>query len=150
MSEANKALIVRWFEEVWNQGKESTIDELASPDVLAHGLGDTDTDLHGAAEFKSFVRNLRGAFPDIHISVEDIITEGDKLSARLLVVGTHQGANIGVPPTGRRVRIEAITQVRISGGRIVEGWNSWDRLGLLRQIGALPAAETPDRFAAAN
>ena len=148
MSEANRALMIRWFEEVWNQGKESTIDELAAPDVIGHGLADGDVDLHGTAEFKPFVRNMRGAFPDIHISLEDIVVERDMVYARLSVHGTHQGANIGVPPTGRRVHIKAITQMRIAGGQIVEGWNSWDQLGLLRQIGALPAAEKPDRFAA--
>ncbi len=78
--EANKALAYRWFEEVWNQGLEQTIDELFSPTGIAHGLGDTDVELRGAEQFKPFVRNLRGSLPDTHISVEDAIAENDKVA----------------------------------------------------------------------
>ncbi len=151
MSEANKALIHRWFEEVWNRGREETIDELLAPTVIAHGLGDTDVDLHGPAQFKPFVENLRRSFPDIHISIEDTIAEGDKVVVRVRLEGTHRGSELGVPPTGRRVRVAGIVLVRISDGRIIEGWNSWDQLGLLRQIGALPSApEGRDRFVDAS
>jgi predicted ester cyclase len=150
MSEANKALIQRWFEEVWNQGRESTIDELLAVDAVARGLSDTDVDLHGPVEFKPFVHNLRGSFPDIHITIEDSVAEGDKVMVRVRVDATHKGIGLGVAPTGRRVSIAGIVLVRIKGGQIVEGWNSWDQLGLLRQIGALPAAEGPDRFVAAQ
>jgi steroid delta-isomerase-like uncharacterized protein len=140
MSEANKALVRRWFEEVWNQGREDTIDELLAANGVGHGLSDNDVDVHGPAEFKPFVRSLRGAIPDMRMTVEDAVAEGDRVSVRLTVEGTHGGAGLGVPATGRRVRIEAIVLVRIVGGQIVEGWNSWDQLGLLRQVGALPAA----------
>jgi len=150
MSEANKALIKRWFDEVWNQGRESTIDELLAATAVAHGLGDTDVDIHGPAEFKSFVRNLRGSFPDIRIDIEDSVAEADKVMVRVRVDATHKGIGLGVSPTGRRVSIAGIVLVRIKGGQIIEGWNSWDQLGLLRQIGALPAAEGPDRFVAAQ
>ena len=147
MSEANKALVRRWFDEVWNQGREKTIDELFAADGVGHGLGDTDADTIGPAGFKPFFRNLRGCFPDLHMTVEDVIAEGDKVTVRLRVEGTHRGGELGVAPTGRRIAIAGIVLVRISGGQIVEGWNSWDQLGLLRQIGALPAAEgSKDRF----
>ena len=148
MSEANKALIRRWFDEVWNQGRESTIDELLAADAVAHGLGDTEVDLRGPAQFKPFVHNLRGAFPDIRMTIEDTLADGDKVMVRLRVEGTHRGANLGVPPTGRRIHIAGIVLVRIVSGQIVEGWNSWDQLGLLRQIGALPVPEGRDRFVA--
>jgi steroid delta-isomerase-like uncharacterized protein len=150
MSEANKALIQRWFDEVWNQGRESTIDELFAADGVGRGLSDTDVDVHGPEEFKPFVRNLRGCFPDIRITIEDSIAEGDKVMVRVRVDGTHKGGGLGVPPTGRRVSIAGIVLVRMKNGQIVEGWNSWDQLGLLRQIGALPAADGPDRFVAAR
>jgi len=148
MSEVNKALVRRWFEEVWNQGREETIDELLAPDGVAHGLGDTEVDVRGPGEFKPFVRNLRGSLPDVRMTVEDLVAEGDRVAVRLSVEGTHRGANFGVAPTGRRIRIAGIVLVRIAGGKIVEGWNSWDQLGLLRQIGALPAAGGRDRFLA--
>src|SRR5712692_6534631 len=108
MSEANKTLIKRWFDEVWNQGRESTIDELLAATAVAHGLGDTDVDIHGPAEFKPFVRNLRGSFPDIRIDIEDSVAEGDKVMVRVRVDATPKGIGLGVSPTGRRVSIAGI------------------------------------------
>jgi predicted ester cyclase len=84
------------------------------------------------------------------MKIEDSIAEGDKVTVRITVEGTHKGGNLGVPPTGRRIRIEGIVVIRIANGQLVEGWNSWDQLGLLRQIGVLPAAGDPDRFTSAR
>ena len=150
MSESNKALIHRWFDEVWNQGRESTIDELLAATGIGYGLADTDATIQGPAQFKPFVRNLRGAFPDLRISIEDTLTDGDKALVRIVLEGTHKGSNLGVPPTGRRMRVQGMVLFRIANGQIVEGWNSWDQLGLLRQIGALPEPEGRDRFVAAH
>jgi steroid delta-isomerase-like uncharacterized protein len=150
MSEANKILARRWFEEVWNQGREETIDELFSANGIGYGLGDTEAAIHGPAEFRPFVRNLRGAIPDIHMKIEDTIAEGDKVIVRITVEDTHEGGQLGVAPSGRRIRIAGVVILRIANGQIVEGWNSWDQLGLLRQIGALPAAGDPDRFTSAG
>ena len=150
MSEANKAIVRRWFEEVWNQGREATVDELFAANGIGYGLGDTEAPVHGPAEFKPFARNLRGALPDIRMVIEDILAEGDKVTVRITVEGTHLGGQLGVAPTGRRIRIAGVVIVRIAGGQIVEGWNSWDQLGLLRQIGAIPADEGPDRFTSAR
>jgi steroid delta-isomerase-like uncharacterized protein len=146
MSDVNKALVRRWFDEVWNQGREETIDELLAADGVAHGLGDTDVDIHGPAGFRPFFRNLRCSFPDLRITIEDSMAEGERVTARVRLEGTHRGAGLGVPPTGRRIAVNGIVLVRIVGGQIVEGWNSWDQLGLLRQIGALPSPEGSDRF----
>ena len=150
MSEANKAIVRRWFEEVWNQGREVTIDELFAVNGIGYGLGDTEAPIQGPAGIKPFVRNLRGALPDIHMKIEDIMAENDRVTVRITAEGTHKGGNLGVAPTGRRIRIEGIVVLRIANGQIVEGWNSWDQLGLLRQIGALPAVEGPDRFTSAR
>jgi len=147
---ANKTLVRRWFDEVWNKGQEATIDELFAENGIGYGLGDTDAEIHGPAEFKPFVRNMRGSFPDLQITIEDIVAEGDKVTVRVLLQGTHGGGQLGVPATGRGIRVAGIVLVRISNGRIVEGWNSWDQLGLLRQIGALPAVEKNDRFLTAQ
>jgi steroid delta-isomerase-like uncharacterized protein len=150
MSEANKTLVRRWFEEVWNQGREETIDELFAVNGIGYGLGDTEAAVHGPAEFKPFVGNLRGALPDIHMTIEDILAEGDKVTVRITVEGTHKGGQLGAAPSGRRVKIAGVVIIRIANGKIVEGWNSWDQLGLLRQIGALPTAEGRDRFTSAR
>src|SRR5579859_878960 len=147
MQEDNKALARRWFKEVWNEGKLETIDELLSPNAPLYGLGETDVDVRGPAGFKPFVHNLRGAFPDIRITIEDIIAEGDKVSLRLDIKGTHKGPGLDIPPTGKAIRVAAIVTAEIKNGKIVASWNSWDQLGLLRQLGALgaPRAEE-DRF----
>jgi steroid delta-isomerase-like uncharacterized protein len=150
VSEQNKAVVRRWFEEVWNQGCESSIDELFPADSVAHGLGDSEQDVHGPEEFKTFVANIRGALPDTHISIDDILADGDRIAVRVTLQGTHTGPGLGVPPTGRKVSIQGIIIVRLVDGRIREGWNSYDQLGLLRQIGALPGAGKRDTFLSAH
>ncbi|SRR5258708_3635226 len=137
MSEANKNLFRRWMQEVWNEGREATIDELCVPQVVAYGLGDVDPVLQGPAEFKVFWRNLRGALSGLQLTVEDMIAEGDKVMGRIAIEAVHSGDSLGVPASGNKVRIAGIVVLRISEQRIVEAWNSWDQLGLLRQIGAL-------------
>ena len=143
-----KTLLARWFEEVWNQGREETVDELMAPNAVAVGLGEMDQEVHGPSEFKIFLRNMRQALPDVRIDMEDTTAERDKISARVVLKGTHRGDGLGVPPTGNAVQIRGIVMVRIAGGKIVEGWNSWDQLGLLRQIGALDHPAGSDRFLA--
>lgn len=146
MTEVNKALVRRWFDEVWNKGVEHVIDELFSGNGIAHGIGETDPDIHGPNEFKPFVRNLRGAFPDIRIDVEDTVAEGEMVCVRLVLQGTHTGNGLGVPPTGRKVRVTGLVMARMLEGQMVEAWNNWDQLGLLRQIGAMPGVGREDRF----
>jgi len=143
-------LVHRWFEEVWNQGREETIDELMAPDGIGHGLGEGTADTRGPADCKVFWRNLRSALPDVHVRIEDTIVEGSKAVVRVVLEGTHHGAGLGVAPTGRRVSIAGIVIVRVAGSQMVEGWNSWDQLGLLRQLGAIPAPEAADRFLSAR
>jgi steroid delta-isomerase-like uncharacterized protein len=150
LSEQNIAVVRRWFEEVWNRGCESSIDELFPADGVAHGLGDSEQDVHGPDEFKPFVANIRGALPDTHISIDDIVADGDRVAVRVTLQGTHTGPGFGVPPTGRKVSIQGIIIVRLLNGRIREGWNSYDQLGLLRQIGALPGASKRDTFLSAH
>lgn len=141
-------LLHRWFDEVWNKGNESAIDEMMSPDAVAHGLSEGEVDTHGPEGFKPFWRNMRASFPDIHIGVEDVVTDGKSAAVRVVLEGTHKGGGLGMPPSGRHVKVGGIIFVKILDGRIHEGWNSWDQLGLLRQIGALPAPEKQDRFVA--
>jgi steroid delta-isomerase-like uncharacterized protein len=121
-----------------------------SADGVAHGLGDSEQDVHGPDEFKAFVANIRGALPDTHISIEDILVCGDRIAVRVILKGTHTGPGLGVPPTGRKVSVQGIIIVRVVDGRIREGWNSYDQLGLLRQIGALPGAGNRDTFLSAH
>jgi steroid delta-isomerase-like uncharacterized protein len=150
MSEQNEAIVRRWFEEVWNQGRAATIDELFPADAVAHGLGDSEQDVHGPDEFKPLVANIRGALPDVNIHIDDIFSEDDRVAVRITLRGTHTGNGLGVPPTGRSVSIQGIIIARLVEGRFVEGWNSYDQLGLLRQTGALPGLGERDTFLSAH
>ena len=135
----NKAIILRWFEEVWNQGNEAAIDELLAPHAVAHGLDHAESvGKTGPEAFKPFYRMFRGAFPDIYIHVDDIIEEGDWLAVRFTVSGTHTGDGLGVAATGRSMKSVGILMAHLQGGQFIEGYNVIDLLSLFRQIGALP------------
>jgi steroid delta-isomerase-like uncharacterized protein len=139
MAQENSALIRRWFEEVWNKGNMDAIDEMASPDAVGHGQAQHDTDI-GLKEFRTFAISLRRAFPDFNVTIDHVIEQGDKVVARWTTTMTHKGEFLGVAPTGKKVTITGTSMQRIAGGKIVEGWDNWDQLGLLVQIGAIPAA----------
>jgi predicted ester cyclase len=133
---ANETLLHRWFEEVWNQGRESTIDELAADDFVVHGLSDaTPGPVEGRAAFKPFHRQLRAAFPDIHFTIEDALASGDKVFVRCRVTASHTGPGITATPTNKKVEITGMCLARVRDGKLVEGWNNFDFLSLYRQLG---------------
>jgi steroid delta-isomerase-like uncharacterized protein len=139
MAQENSALIRRWFDEVWNHGRMEAVDEMASPDVIGHGQVQHATDI-GLNEFKPFVIGFRSAFPDLRVTIDHTIEQGDKVVARWTATMTHKGEFLGFAPTGKKATITGTTIQRICGGKIVEGWDNWDQLGLLVQIGAVSAA----------
>ena len=139
MTQDNSALIRRWFEEVWNQGRMEAIDEMASPDVIGHGQAQHDTDV-GLHEFRNFAVGLRSAFPDMKVVIDQTLEQGDKVVARWTSTMTHTGEFLGFPASGKKATVTGTSIQRIVGGKIVEGWDNWDQLGLLVQIGAVPAA----------
>src|SRR5262245_40225197 len=133
----NKALDRRYAEEVLDQGRIEAIDEICSPEYVGHVAGFPDNDREGD---KQLIGMMRTAFPDLRCTVEDQITEGDRVVHRLTCTGTHRGELMGVPASGNRVTVSGININRIAAGRIVESWGVLDLLGLMRQIGALPGA----------
>jgi steroid delta-isomerase-like uncharacterized protein len=135
MSEANKELARRWFEEVWNQRKESAIESMLTPDCRAHGLGG-DAPLIGPEGFKTFHRSFCGAFPDLHVTVDDVVAEGDRVAIRWTATMTHLGAGLGFPASGKKVSMDGSTFVVIKGGKIDEGWNHMDITGLFAKLQA--------------
>jgi len=139
MAQENGILIRRWFEEVWNMGRLEAVEEMASPEVIGHGQAQHATDI-GLKEFKPFVMGFRSAFPDLKVTIDQVIEQGDIVVARWTATMTHQGEFLGYAPTGKKATITGTSTQRISGGKIVEGWDNWDQLGLLVQIGAVPAA----------
>ena len=135
--EENKALVRRFYEEVFNQKHTAAIGELFDPDMVDHALPPgLPSGIEGAKHTYSM---YLAAFPDLHFTVEDIIAEGDKVVARLTAQGTQQGALMGIPPTGKPVAITGIDILRIAGGKIVEIWANFDLLGMLQQLGVVPA-----------
>ncbi|HEX9422483.1 MAG TPA: ester cyclase [Pyrinomonadaceae bacterium] len=134
--EENKALLRRWFDEVWNQGHAEAIDEMFAADGVAHGLSDdAEKPLKGPGNFKPFHDVFRGAFPNIEVVVEDMIAEGDKVAARCSVRGKHVGDHLGVAASNAPVDFTGIAIVRIKDGKIVEAWNNFDFLRMNKQIG---------------
>jgi steroid delta-isomerase-like uncharacterized protein len=136
MSETNKALMQRWFEEVWNQGRTDAIDELLADDVVIHGLVDASGQpVRGAQAFRDFHRQFRGAFPNMNITVEDVIAEGDRAVARCDVRGQHSGDDLGFKATNAPVQFSGIAIVRIENGKIAEAWNQFDFMEMNKQLG---------------
>jgi steroid delta-isomerase-like uncharacterized protein len=138
----NVQLMKRWFQEVWNEGKIQTVNELLSPNAVGKGQAGADAEIHGPADFIPFVEHIRGVFPDINIEIEDAYGVADKVVARWSATMTHRGDGLGVPATGKSVRVTGITMARILDGQIIEGWDSWDQLAMLQQIGAYEMPET--------
>jgi len=134
--EENKEIIRHWIDAGVNTGDLSVADELFEPDVLAHA---PEGDVRGVdAGPKASVRLLREALPDLELTIDDLIAEGDRVVARFVAQGSHRGEFMGIPPTGRSVSFGGMYVYRLSGGRIAEVWGSLDALGLLGQLGASP------------
>jgi steroid delta-isomerase-like uncharacterized protein len=135
---ANKALLRRWFEEVWTKGRAEAIDEMFAADGIAHGLSDeAGNPLRGPAGFKPFHEIFRGAFPNIEVVVEDVIAEGDKVAARCSVRAKHTGDNLGVAASNAPVDFTGMTIARVRDGKIIEAWNNFDFMRMNKQIGAI-------------
>ncbi len=132
--EENKAIVRRTWEELFNQGKLATADELISPSFLNHAAPGSPP---GPASFRQLVLFYRNAFPDVKFTIEDILADGDKVVMRNSFSGTHQGTFMGIAPTGRRVSQEQIHIVRVANGQVVEHWAVRDDLSLLRQLGVM-------------
>jgi steroid delta-isomerase-like uncharacterized protein len=136
VSEESKALIQRFVEEAFNKGNLGVADEVYASDFVSHeSSGPVE---RGPEYVKGFVGTYRDAFPDGRTTVEDSIAEGDKVAYRWTFRGTHRGELMGIAPTEKQVTITGITVDRISGGKIEEEWNNFERLGVLRQLGAVP------------
>jgi steroid delta-isomerase-like uncharacterized protein len=141
MAESDVAVLRRWFEEVWNQGREDLMAALAAPDVIAHGVGGPSQIMRGLDAFKPFYRSIKGAFPDIRFTVEEAIGEGEIVAVRWSAQLTHSGDDLGFPATHKQVAITGMTFARVRDGKIAEAWDNWDMMGLMHAIGQTPHAE---------
>jgi steroid delta-isomerase-like uncharacterized protein len=131
----NCQVMQRWFDEVWSSGREETIDELLTADAPIQGLGAAAETVVGTAGFREFYKQLRGAFRDINIVVNEAIGEGDLVAFRWIAAATHTGDELGIPATNKKVTFSGMTFARIRGGKVIEAWNNWDMMGLMHQLG---------------
>lgn len=135
-TENNKAIARTLTEEVFNRGNLAVADKIIAPDFIHHDPN-TKEFQSGPEGFKRFLARYRDAFPDLHITIEQQIAEGDLVVDRWTGSGTHSGELMGIPPTGKKVTLCGISIHRIVGGKITETWNNYDALTMLEQLGVL-------------
>jgi steroid delta-isomerase-like uncharacterized protein len=141
LREENKELGRRFMDEVWNKGNLDFIDEVTAPNFVSHDPAGPE-DMGGGVEgLRRFAEMYRSAFPDIQMTVEDVIAEGDKVVTRWTVRATHQGELMGIPPSGNPVAVTGISIDRIEGGKFVETWSNYDALRMMQQLGVIPPLE---------
>jgi steroid delta-isomerase-like uncharacterized protein len=140
VSEENKALARREIEEVFTQGNLEVADEIYAADFVDHDLS-LSWDIHGPEEMKEYVGMYRSAFPDLRVTLEDQVAEGDKVVNRWTARGTHRGEYMGASPSGKEVEFTGIHISRIARGKLAESWQNYDALGLMQQIGIIPTPE---------
>jgi len=134
--EENKVLARRFYEEL-NKRNLGVLDELCAANYVDHHPGGVE--IHGPEELRQMMTGFFTAFPDLRFTVEDLIAEGDKVVARWTSQWTHRGDLQGIAPTGKEGATTGIAILRIVGGKLVEEWAQMDMLGMMQQIGAIPA-----------
>lgn len=140
-AERNKDAFRRLIEDGFSHGNLAVVDAVIAPDGQEHQPGIEP----GPEGVKGLIRFLRGVYPDLILSIEDMTADGDKVWARMRARGTHRGPLMGQPPTGRRVEIDIIDVCRFAGGQVVEHWGVADRFSQLEQLGLLPRPQpAPD------
>ncbi len=138
MTIENERLARRWFEEVWNGREPSTIDELLHDEIVHHAESGT---IIGKQTFKDLLHDVfLTAFPDLRMTLESTVAEGDEVAVRWACVGTHLGDSLGFPASNRPVSFRGVTWIRFAEGKVVEGWDCWNQGGV---IAALRAADPP-------
>ena len=141
MSEDAKRISRHLIEEVYNNGRLDLVDELIAPGYVGHDPS-LPRDTTGQAAEREIAAGYRAAFPDLVVTIEDQIAEGERVVTRWTARGTHTGDLWGIPGTGKEVTVTGTSIDRIKDDRIVESWSNWDALGLMQQLGVVPAATT--------
>lgn len=134
--EDNKAVVTRYWQDMWNDKRGELIDEITSPDLQLHF---PPGQAHQPASLHTWFDTAQSAFPDVHFTVHELVAEGDKVTARWSYTATNTGVFLGGGATHKAVTDQGINIFRIAGGRIAEMWMSGDSLGLLKQLGVISA-----------
>ena len=143
MSAENKALVKDFFEQVWNNKNLDLLDEVYSPDFVLHALWQNTSaggaiEAHGIEPAKKVIGGWLAGFPDMTVTVDDQVSEGDRVGSRHTSTGTHTETFMGMAPTGKQATITGMTITRIENGKMVEAWTAWDALGMFEQLGLAP------------
>jgi len=150
MSAENKTLVRRWFKEVWSKGNLAVADQIVATNFANHDPAGPMPE-PGREGLKKHVTAYRTAFPDLTFTIDDALAEGNKVTVRWTSRGTHKGVVMGIAPTGRQFTIAGISVVRITSGKVAESWVTWDTLGMLQQLGAVPPlGQAPEQAASAT
>ncbi|BDI29646.1 hypothetical protein CCAX7_16970 [Capsulimonas corticalis] len=136
--EDNETLIRRWFEQLWNDKRVETIDEIFAPDGVSYGMLEGGVPTYGREHWKQVHAAFCAAIPDLHIELLSIISSGDQVAVRFVATGVNSGPFQGIPASNEAVRIDGMCTALIRNGQILEGRNVIDMLGFLQQIGASP------------
>lgn len=140
MSVEEKMALVRHIIEEANKGKGNAItvmDKFYANDFVIHG--GTGEEIHGLNNWKQHYSELLDAIPDLHLIIDDMVVEGDKVAVRWTITGTHRGVLRGIPPTNKKVKTWGIQIYRFAGGRLMEIWERYDTLSTMQQLGAVPS-----------
>ena len=141
LSETNKTVSRRFFEEVFGKGNLNVLDEIIAKDHVNSGPGTIPGLPNGPEGAKQFVNVYRNAFPDVHFTIDEQIAEGDKVVTRWTGHGTHKGELVGIPATGKSSTVTGIVVDRIANGKIFESWGIFDQFGMMQQLGVIPMPE---------
>jgi steroid delta-isomerase-like uncharacterized protein len=136
----NISLARRWYREVWSEGRNETIHEMLASDAVL--IGTDRVEIRGPVEFERFAERIRSAFSDTEIIVDDIFGCDDKVAIRWHATMKHTGEILGMPATGKVINITGTSIAQFANGKVVAGWDNWDRLAMLEQIGAFAADAT--------
>lgn len=135
-AERNKAVVLRYIEEVWNRHDLGIIDELVSPEYVNHAASTEEYRRGGARRIWEWILSV---FPDHRFDVDDVAADGQTVAVRGTMVATHEGELMGIAPTGKRVAAQQSHWFRVSDGKLTEHWAVRDDLGMLQQLGAVPS-----------
>ena len=134
-TENNKAVIRRGFEEGINQGNLAVFERVIAPTYINHTF---PTPAPGAEGFKQVMNMFLAGFPDLQVTLEDVLAEGDKVATRGYFIGTHRGEFNGIPATGKTVTVNYSDVWRLENGQAVENWVQMDMMGMMQQLGVIP------------
>ena len=137
MSEANKAVVRRILEEVWNGKKHDRIDEFYATDFV--NVDPSSPEVKNLEQFKQYIAEMNAAFPDQQVTIEDLVAEGDKVAKQWSVKSTHTGNFMGIPATNKKISISGITIYRIVDGKVKECVWGYDTYGFMVQLGVIPS-----------